>query len=230
MKQVKRFTETEKWSDRWFAALSPEHKLFWIHLCDTCDQAGFWNAPLDHTALKLGIANFDFEKALAVFGDRIKVLDDGTWFLVKFVRFQNPRGVSENHNYHKPIYTSLRKHGIDPDEFLEASFSTLGQGYAKGMPRDQDKGKDNGFDSFWALYSKKSTKAESILEWKKLSPNVDLLKTILEALSKENRLRDAARKTSAFFPEPLDPCRWLKRKRWMDEVTDAPKPKRQNAL
>lgn len=36
-----RFTQTDKWKDGWFSALSIEQKLLFIYITDTCDIAGF---------------------------------------------------------------------------------------------------------------------------------------------------------------------------------------------
>ncbi len=36
-----RFTETNKWKDKWFRSLDPLEKVLFIYLIDNCDNAGF---------------------------------------------------------------------------------------------------------------------------------------------------------------------------------------------
>lgn len=47
---MKRFTETEKWSDPWFRKLQPLSKLVLLFIQDNCDVAGFWEIDIEAVA------------------------------------------------------------------------------------------------------------------------------------------------------------------------------------
>ncbi len=83
----------------------------------------------------------------------------------------------------------------------------------------------SGFVLFWNLYSKKTTKAESLDYWtRKLKPDLELQGSILAGLTLENQARAAAEAKGTFFPAPADPIRWLKKHRWEDLHSAAPAP------
>jgi hypothetical protein len=83
----KRLTDCDKWEDDWFSELSIEHKLAWIFLTDKCNNAGVWkpNFRIANALLNLDINWSEFKE---VCGPRIEVLDNGKWWLTKFVEFQ----------------------------------------------------------------------------------------------------------------------------------------------
>ena len=39
---VKRFTDTEKFKDRWYRNLTPKQKCIWEYMLSACDIAGFF--------------------------------------------------------------------------------------------------------------------------------------------------------------------------------------------
>jgi len=44
----KRFTDSTKWASKpWFRKLSPNAKLLWLYICDTCDVAGVIDLDLE---------------------------------------------------------------------------------------------------------------------------------------------------------------------------------------
>ena len=69
------------------------------------------------------------------------------------------------------------------------------------------------FDTFWKAYPKKTTKQECAAWWNENKPDDELLKDILRGLESYKRL-DAVANGYA-----LDPIRFLKRRRWDDEIT-----------
>lgn len=213
----KRFTETGKWNDKWFAKLSAEHKLFWVYLCDTCDQAGVWDEPLEQAAVRLGNHSFNFDEALKAFGDRVEILPNGAWWLVKFIDFQNPKGLSDTANFHKGIFASIEKNSIP--------WSRVGQGLVKSKSRGQDKDKDSlEFDSFWEAYPRKTAKDEARKAWSKVRPP---LQACIDTLAWQSKQESWTKDGGQFIPYPAT---WINRGSWQDEVIKPVIEKRRCAL
>ncbi len=51
---MKRFTDTEKWTDERFQALSSDLKLLLLYIFDNCDKCGFWRPELDVFKIRSG--------------------------------------------------------------------------------------------------------------------------------------------------------------------------------
>lgn len=131
---MKRFTETEKWRDPWFRQLSPDHKLLWWYIVDNCDNAGVIELDKKLAEFQIGMP-IDFEAALLAFGPRVQVMDNGKWFLIKFVAFQcGTEELSRDCKPHAHIISLLSKHGLN-------------KGYANPIDSIQDKDKDKDKDS-----------------------------------------------------------------------------------
>jgi len=116
----KRLTATEKWSKGWFCNLTPEYKLFFIYLCENCNNAGIWevNWPMVSFHLK---ANVPLNPA--TFGNReedgkprIVALSETKWFIKSFVLFQQNihdlKELNPDNNAHKQIINILKKEKI----------------------------------------------------------------------------------------------------------------------
>lgn len=118
---MKRFTETTKWSDPWFLDLPPESKLFWIWLCDKCDNSGVvdisWRMASFETGVEIN------EGTAASLGTRLQKLPTGKYWLPKFIQFQQGE-LYHNKPAHKQIIALCNAHGIpvpchsddDPDK------------------------------------------------------------------------------------------------------------------
>ena len=136
----KRLTDTEKWNDPWFCGLNPKDKLFWIYLCDNCDHAGIWkvNWPL---------AKFHLEEYIFKpdnFNGRIEFLSEETWFIKKFVFFQqkvnNLKDLNPLNKCHSSILNILTSKGLVSP--FGAPSKGLTRGYSKG--NSKGKGKEGG--------------------------------------------------------------------------------------
>jgi hypothetical protein len=122
---MKRFTETQKWSDPWFRRLKPEIKNLWQWLLDNCDSAGIVDVDLPLASFQVG---FQYSTdSLLELGDRIQKLPSGKHFIPKFIPFQYGQ-LSEDCKPHKPVFVSLEKHGL--------------KGYPKGIDTLQEKEKE----------------------------------------------------------------------------------------
>lgn len=124
----RRFCDSERWDKRWLRKLSPELKLAFAYILDTCDRAGYWQVDLDKLKFDLGI---DITE-----DDLVKIKDfeikDG-WLIVKdFISFQYPKGLSDQNRAHIGVIEQLSK------------MKTRLRGIKD--PMDKDKNKDNGKD------------------------------------------------------------------------------------
>jgi hypothetical protein len=109
---MKRFTETSKWSDPWFRSLSPEAKLLWLWLCDSCDYAGVIEPDFALASFQIGQGlDIDLD-VLAELGDRVLKLPSGKLILPAFIGFQYGQ-LSRDCRPHKPVFRDLERHGLD---------------------------------------------------------------------------------------------------------------------
>ncbi len=104
---VKRFTETTKWDDPWFMDLPLKYKLFWLYICDKCDNAGAWQPNIRLATAQIG-ESLELAEVLRVFSERIVQLDDGKLFITKFIPFQYGN-LSPNCRAHIPILNNIEK-------------------------------------------------------------------------------------------------------------------------
>ena len=74
------------------------------------------------------------------------------------------------------------------------------------------------FARFWKAYPRKEDKQGAIAEWDKLKPDVELIREILTALERQKATEDWQRRIGIPYA-----VRWLRRRRWEDEVYVPPK-------
>jgi hypothetical protein len=142
---MKRFTDSEKWSDPWFVELDPKSKLFWIYLLDKVDQSGVWEKFERKFQFETGIG-ISLDALIEDLGDRVQDLGDKI-LIPKFVRFQYGEELSESSNFHRGIFKRLAHHGLElDDEGFVKGCSRVAQGLLKGRHSLQDKDKDKNKD------------------------------------------------------------------------------------
>lgn len=137
---MKRFTDTEKWSDPWYRKLTPIEKCFWAYICDKCDNCGVWKPDFESASFFVG-SNLVPESLHKTFKDRIIVLSCGSWLIKKFVLFQF---VKLNHasRVHQSVMSLLDRHGIAYDKGIDRLY--IGEQIAHGYPQGQVQGKGTG--------------------------------------------------------------------------------------
>jgi hypothetical protein len=137
----KRFTETTKWQDGWFADLTPVHKLAWLYLLDMADAAGGVDLSRRVANLTIG-CEIDWAAFVDLSGGRVEVLASGKLFLPGFVEFQYG-DLKEDYNPHKPALKLLPR-------YLEQRNPRLAEGSPKAcsslMDKDKDQDKDKDKD------------------------------------------------------------------------------------
>ncbi len=84
-----------------------KYKLFWLYICDKCDNAGAWQPNIRLATAQIG-ESLELAEVLRVFSDRITQLDGGKLFIVKFIPFQYGN-LSPNCRAHIPILNNIEK-------------------------------------------------------------------------------------------------------------------------
>ena len=112
---AKRFTDTTKWNEDWFLDLSISNKLFWIYICDNADHAGIFKPNKRMFELLVGdkVNVKDFLSILNGEKERIKILENGRWYLTKFIEFQYGSKLNPNNRVHKSIIKLLDTNNVD---------------------------------------------------------------------------------------------------------------------
>jgi hypothetical protein len=108
---MKKFTDTNKWNDEWFGALSGSLKLGYLYLLDICDGAGVVNAPGELSSRIIGM-DVDWAELETLLGRRLIVLKCGKWWLCKHIAFQCPKGLSPTAPTHNKIRQSIVKYEL----------------------------------------------------------------------------------------------------------------------
>jgi hypothetical protein len=99
---VNRFTETDKWRDKWFQSLPHDSKLLFIYFCDTCNNAGFYEENEREACFHLGITEDQYQGALQGLGRGIKGASGWLW-VRRFLRHQKNESLNPENPAHKQI-------------------------------------------------------------------------------------------------------------------------------
>ena len=115
MTMAKRFTDTTKWNEDWFLDLSISNKLFWIYICDNVDHAGIFKPNKRLFELLVGdkVNIKDFLNIINGEKERIKILENGRWYLTKFIEFQYGSKLNPNNRVHKSILKLLDTNNVN---------------------------------------------------------------------------------------------------------------------
>lgn len=136
---AKRFTDTEKWKDLWFEELSGISKLFFFYYLDCCDCAGIWKGSFKQFEFFSGF-RYSESEMLSAFGDRIIKLENGSYFMPNFIKFQYGTLNKEN-SAHKGVLKSLNYNNIQTSP-LVAPTKPLPSPCQGAKDKDKDKAKD----------------------------------------------------------------------------------------
>lgn len=108
--------------------LEPKQKVFWYYVNDRCNNIGVWTPNLRLAAFNCGI-NGDvrdfadrFLVAVNVDHERIKILDDGSWFLTGFASFQYGK-LNPANRAHMSYIKLMQNHGLT--EFFRENYPEL---------------------------------------------------------------------------------------------------------
>lgn len=135
---AKRFTDTEKYKDPWFRRLPPKLKTLFYFMCDDCNHAGVWKENFDMFEMffKIKVTHDDMKE----FGEKIVRLDNDTYFLTSFIKFQYGT-LNKANNAHQGVIKSLNYNNIEISPYL-APAKPLPSPCLGAQDKEQDKDMD----------------------------------------------------------------------------------------
>jgi len=209
---MKRFTETTKWLDPWFADLGQTEKLLWLYLCDNCDSSGVIDLSYRIVGFLVGCHADAIPNHLKALGDRVKILPSGKILIPRFVQFQYG-ALSDKSNLHKSVLMLIEKNqvskfmpsGCYQDAILMGPSKGKGKGIGKVNKYSDD------FLTFWSAYPRKVGKGKAWESWQKMKPP---LSDTLKVVEKYKHTPGWTKDSGQFIPNPAT---FLNQKRWEDE-------------
>jgi hypothetical protein len=186
---AKRFTDSGKWDDPWFAELPSKYKLFYLYLLDECDHAGVWKVNFRKANFMIG-ESLEQSEVRRFMSDRIHVIDEAYWHVSKFIKFQY--GMLRNDRMSLSALAILKKHGLTDvvNSTKEAPSKPLPSPFVGVKDKDKDKDMDKDmvmdkvkeeegqnlklnyspeFEIAWEAYKRKGAKKEAYSAWKALT-------------------------------------------------------------
>lgn len=107
-----RFTDEDKFQDKWYRNLSIKHKILWEYLICNCDIAGFFK--VDYDLMTFYVGEEIKEKDLDTLKEKIEFIKDDLIFIPNFILFQQKvnsiKELNINNNCHKGILKILDKY------------------------------------------------------------------------------------------------------------------------
>lgn len=219
-----RTVKPEFWAHPVMGRLSDMAKWLALALLNHADDEGYFRA--DPAIVRGAIAPFvddstSIRRALDECSRAgwIEVLEHPTQgWLGKVVNFAKHQKIDRPRPSTLKDYWQFDEASTSPRRILDEASTTEGNGmegkiYTSAEPRTRlrvDYPPD--FEAWWQEYPKKVGKAEAYAEWKKLRPDEALQQTLLAGA---RRYRDSKQVKDGYV---LDPCRWIKRRRWEDET------------
>ena len=156
---AKRFTDTDKFSDKWYRKLPLLQKVMYEYLLAECNHAGILEKfDIELMSFKIGeeISMSDFD----LLGDRVIFLSDSVIYLTKFINFQYGE-LNPQNKVHQSVLRELDKWSI------QAPTKPLDSPLLGSKDKEKDKDKDNN-----TLLS--SDKEKENLQKKKKDPYIEI--------------------------------------------------------
>lgn len=133
----KRFTDTEKFNDKWYRKLPILQKVIWEYLLAECNHAGILE-KFDIELMSFKIGQEITKKDLDYFEDRIVFISDSVIFIPKFIQFQYGK-LNPESKVHSSVLKELKRYSIDTLSIeLDKSIDTL-----KNKNKNKNKDKIN---------------------------------------------------------------------------------------
>jgi len=208
------------------AELSPLDRLFFIGLWTISDFKGDLEyrpkrlkaqlLPYDDCKIEEIVNNLDKSRFISIHS----LLGISYIHISNFNRHQNPHPNERKSGSIIPQLVDSKGVAINHDSIVTNRADSLIPHPDSLNPSKEEK--TSFFNNFYSLYPKKTTKQETLTYClTKLDINEDFEK-ILMALDEQIEHKKFLKEKGEFVPEFQDPIRWLKKKRWEDEITVVP--------
>lgn len=191
---MKRFTDTDKWEDKWFRNLKPNEKLLFLYLIDKCNLAGFIEIDIPLISFYTGLSEEDILGAKQGLNRGYLGADNHIW-IKNFLKHQKNLPLNPDNNAHKHILLCLSEQS---GRFkLKEIFNYLGADMGLISPIGIGKGKGKGIKGN-NLTMEQQEKFKEILLWvNDFNVYFEQTRQVFETLSNDKVF---LQKQSIFYP------------------------------
>lgn len=120
-----RKTDPAKWGKTWFRKLDPKHKLLWLYIVDHCDWAGIWDPDFELASFQIGAEVSEAD--IGAFGKRIEKRENGDFWVVGFISYQQPNGLNPKYKFHQHIVALVKKHRLPDIEYSQTTHQAVAE-------------------------------------------------------------------------------------------------------
>lgn len=203
---------------RYDAKITAGAKLLYAEISSLTDQRGYCYASNAYFQALYGISEPTVQRYLRALkaGGYITIADgDGGSGRRKIFAGVNPMRAAEAN--------PLKNDGVTPSKMTPNPLKNDTRIKKENRKEEQPPKAPQGaawepemFERFWKAYPCKRDKASARREWDRLEPDRKLMKTMSAALARQKASEQWQREIGIPYA-----CRWLRNRRWEDEIDDA---------
>ena len=213
-------------TDEKIIQLTYAERLFFIGLWCIADSEGFFEIKPHEMKLKLfPDQKVDIKKMLnSLQKVNVVKLNGQHGYLTNFIKHQRPHPREKKSIVSKEVKEQLVKLNGQPCNYPASPSDIMNDDIMNDErgKMNTDAGKDTGylslFSQLWKLYPIKKEKQKAIAEFKNAKIQNDKFDEITNALKLQIAHKDDCDKNGKFCPEFPYLHRWIKSKRWTDEI------------
>lgn len=190
-----RYTDTDKWNDKWFRGLKQLEMLLFNYLCDNCDIAGFIETDFEKWAFDLHSSVDTIKGASKGLQRGLIFSNDGECVFIKnFLKHQKNLPLNENNKSHIGILRRFEKYS---QSFDIKDIKEFIQGASKGLQSPTGNGIGNGIgkcitwrENFEIYLSELNTVYNMLIldktflkEQEEFNPGIDIVLSLKKAVT-----------------------------------------------
>ena len=201
---------------RYDPELPPMARLIYAEISALTESRGYCYASNDYFLQLYGMAERTLQRHLKALEDR------------GYIRIQDGSGGRAR----RKIYAGVnplaaypdKNDGVTPTKMTGPPVKNVTQNKKENRKEEQPPKAPQGaawepemFERFWKAYPCKRDKASARREWDRLEPDRKLMKTMSAALARQKASEQWQREIGIPYA-----CRWLRNRRWEDEIDSTP--------